>query len=100
MNISYSKLEIIKDLEFLVQNKMLEITEVVKNRYDKLKKAISFENYSQSILNTYYYFNPNKDLVSITKEELQTKFDDGIFEYVREIDPIIPGIETKVGVKK
>lgn len=50
--------------------------------------------------NTYYYFNPNKDLVSITKEELQTKFDDGIFEYVRENDPIIPGIETKVGVKK
>lgn len=50
--------------------------------------------------NTYYYFNPDKDLVSITKEELQDKFDNGIFEYVSKDDPLIPGIESKVGAKK
>lgn len=50
--------------------------------------------------NVYYYFNPNKQLVLITKEELQAKFDDGIFEYVDVNDPKIPGIDGKKGVSK
>ena len=42
--------------------------------------------------NVYYYFQPNQELVSISKEELQKKFDDGLFEYIEKDNPKIPGI--------
>ncbi len=32
--------------------------------------------------NIYYYFNPNSKLISITKEELQNRFNDKVFEYI------------------
>lgn len=43
----------------------------------------------------YFYYNPNKELVVVTSEELQTKFDEGIFEYVANDDPRIPGIKGR-----
>lgn len=42
--------------------------------------------------NIYYYFNPNHELVPITKEELQSRFDNGLLEYIEKDDPRIPGI--------
>lgn len=50
--------------------------------------------------NVYYYFNPNHALVPITKEELQTGFNDGKLEYVEKGDPRIPGIIENGGTKK
>ena len=49
--------------------------------------------------NTYYYFNPNHELTLITKEELQTRFNDGKLEYVGKDDPKIPGIIENGGMK-
>ncbi|MBD9115096.1 hypothetical protein EGP95_04870 [bacterium] len=43
--------------------------------------------------NIYYYFNPNSKLISITKEELQNRFNDKVLEYILEKDPRIPGIK-------
>ena len=48
--------------------------------------------------NRYYYFNPNHELVLISKDELQSKFDNGILEYVEKNDPRIPGIVEKGGM--
>ena len=43
----------------------------------------------------YFYYNPNKELVAVTSEELQSKFDEGTFEYVAKDDPRIPGIKGR-----
>lgn len=51
-------------------------------------------------LNIYFYFNPNSELVPISKEELQNRFNDGVFEYILEKDPKIPGITEKGETKK
>ena len=58
----------------------------------------SFE--SNSDQNIYYYYNPNADLVFISREELQAKFNNGLFEYVEKDDPRIPGIVEVGGIKK
>lgn len=50
--------------------------------------------------NVYYYFNPNHELVPITREELQTRFNDGKLEYVEKDDPRIPGIIENGGMKR
>lgn len=50
--------------------------------------------------NVYYYFNPNHELVPITMEELQTRFNDGKLEYVEKDDPRIPGIIESGGMKR
>lgn len=51
--------------------------------------------------NIYYYFNPNHELMLISKEELQAKFNDGAFEYVDiKNDPKIPGIRERKGAVK
>lgn len=50
--------------------------------------------------NIYFYFNPNSELVPISKEELQKRFNDGVFEYILEKDPKIPGITEKGETKK
>lgn len=50
--------------------------------------------------NIYYYFNPNSKLISITKEELQNRFNDKVFEYILEKDPRIPGINEDGELKK
>lgn len=43
----------------------------------------------------YFYYNPNKELVVVTSEELQSKFDSGTFEYIANDDPKIPGINRR-----
>lgn len=50
--------------------------------------------------NIYYYFNPNSKLISITKEELQNRFNDKVFEYILEKDPRIPGIKENGELRK
>ena len=46
-------------------------------------------------ITVYFYYNPNKELVAVTSEELQSKFDEGTFEYVANDDPKIPGIRGR-----
>lgn len=43
----------------------------------------------------YFYYNLNKELVVVTSEELQSKFDSGSFEYIANDDPKIPGIKGR-----
>ena len=43
----------------------------------------------------YFYYNPNRELVVVTSEELQSKFDSGTFEYIANDDPKIPGIKGR-----
>lgn len=43
----------------------------------------------------YFYYNLNKELVVVTSEELQSKFDSGTFEYIANDDPRIPGIKGR-----
>lgn len=50
--------------------------------------------------NIYYYFNPNSKLISITKEELQNRFNDKVLEYILEKDPKIPGIKENGELRK
>lgn len=50
--------------------------------------------------NIYYYFNPNNELIPISKEEVQEKFNNGTFEYITKNDPKIPGIIENGGIKK
>lgn len=47
--------------------------------------------------NIYYSFDSNYGLNTITKEELQSKFDDGIFEYINQDTPKVPGIVENGG---
>ena len=48
--------------------------------------------------NVYYYFNVKTGLKIVTKEEIQNMFNNSTFEYVREDDPKIPGIDE--GIKR
>lgn len=48
----------------------------------------------------YYYYSPNNELILVSREELQSKFNDGIFEYIGDDDPRIPGIAEVGGKKK
>ena len=59
---------------------------------------LSFEDKPDQ--NLYYYFNPNHELVQISVEDLQAKFNEGLFAYIAEDDPKIPGIIEKGGIKK
>lgn len=58
----------------------------------------SFENNPEQ--NIYYYFNPNHELIQISNEELQAKFNDGVLEYIEKDNPRIPGIVENGGIKK
>ena len=59
---------------------------------------LSFEDKPDQ--NLYYYFNPNHELVQISVEDLQAKFNEELFAYIAEDDPKIPGIIEKGGIKK
>lgn len=50
--------------------------------------------------NIYYYYNPNQELIPITKEELQDRFNQGVLSYIQDSDPKIPGIKEDGGMKK
>lgn len=58
--------------------------------------ALNKEGFKNNPAKTvYFYYNPNKELVAVTSEELQSKFDEGTFEYVANDDPKIPGIRGR-----
>lgn len=59
---------------------------------------IDLEKYEDQ--NKYYYYNPNHQLIPITKDELQTKFDEKELEYIEKDNPRIPGIIENGGIKK
>lgn len=48
----------------------------------------------------YYYYSPNNELIPISREELQSKFNDEIFGYIENDDPRISGIVEAGGMKK
>ena len=58
----------------------------------------SFEEHPEK--NEYYYFNPNHELVKMSKEQLQTRFDERSLEYIDKDDPKIPGISDNGGIKR
>ena len=58
----------------------------------------SFEDTPEQTV--YFYYNPNQELVLITREELQVRFDEGTFSYIEEKDPRIPGLTESGGIKK
>lgn len=43
----------------------------------------------------YFYYNPNKELIAVTSEDLQSRFNSGTFEYIANDDPKIPGIRGR-----
>ena len=50
--------------------------------------------------NLYYYLNSNTGILPISKPMLQDKFNDKVFEYISEDDPIIPGIDVPKSLKR
>ena len=74
-----------------------------KDKVAMIKGIITINNYSfenNPNFNRYYYFIPNHKLMPISKEELQEKFNNGIFEYIEKDNPRIPGIMEKGGIKR
>lgn len=62
--------------------------------------AINLDSFYENEEKTnYYYYVPNKMLSEITKEDLQSKFNNGTFEYVDVNSPSIPGIEERRTLK-
>ena len=59
---------------------------------------LGFKEYSE--LNNYYFYNPLHDLVVLSQEELQDKFNNKIFEYIADDDPKIPGISEGSGIRR
>lgn len=43
--------------------------------------------------NLYYYYAPGKPIFLVTKDELESRFQEGILEYIEADDPKIPGIK-------
>lgn len=52
-----------------------------------------FKNNSNETV--YFYYNPNKELIAVTSEDLQSRFNSGTFEYIANDDPKIPGIKGR-----
>lgn len=48
----------------------------------------------------YYYYSPNNELIPISREELQSKFNDEIFGYIENDNPKISGIVEAGGMKR
>lgn len=45
----------------------------------------------------YYYLSSDRKLSSLTLEDIKAKFNNGIFEYIDEEDPKIPGVISSIG---
>lgn len=102
----------LKDILFDATEKTQNITITIIRNNEPFNKdsvamasaifTINLSDYSkQEDDNIYYYFNPNHELMLISKEELQAKFNDGTFEYVDiKNDPKIPGISERKGAVK
>lgn len=59
---------------------------------------LSFNEYPE--LNEYYVYNPLHDLVMISREELQNKFNNNSLSYIADDDPKLPGISEERGLKR
>ena len=82
---------IIRNNEPFDQNKVAMPTAII---------TLNKKSFEEPENNIYYYYNPNDELMRISKEELQSKFDDKTFEYVANDDPKIPGIIESGEIKK
>ena len=49
--------------------------------------------------NMYYFFVPGSDLMTTTKDEIQSRFDEGTLQYIDEDGPTVPGIIVRRNVK-
>ena len=59
--------------------------------------ALNEKGFTDNIEDTiYYYFHVNEGLRIISKEEIESKFESKIYEYIREWDPEVPGIKNGV----
>ena len=58
--------------------------------------TINIDGFNNSDENYYYCYYPNKELVPITKEDLQNKFKWKEFEYIQKHDPLIPGLNERI----
>lgn len=45
--------------------------------------------------NVYFYYNPNEELLSISLDDLESRFNVGTFDYIESSDKKIPGIKVK-----
>ena len=45
--------------------------------------------------NVYFYYNPNEELLSISLDDLESRFNVGAFDYIESSDKKIPGIKVK-----
>lgn len=45
--------------------------------------------------NVYFYYNPNEELLSISLDDLESRFNVGTFDYIESTDKKIPGIKVK-----
>ena len=63
--------------------------------------TLNSQNFEQNPeQNVYYYFNPNHELIQISNEDLQSKFNEGVLEYIEKDNPRIPGIIENGGIKR
>ena len=86
------KITIIRDKETLSEENKSTSTAIITIN------DISFIDKSDN--NIYYYYNPNKGLKPISKEELQEKFKTHLYEYINNNDPQIPDIQIDGGKVK
>lgn len=45
--------------------------------------------------NVYFYYNPNEELLSISLDDLESRFNVGTFDYIESSDKKISGIKVK-----
>lgn len=45
--------------------------------------------------NVYFYYNQNEELLSISLDDLESRFNVGTFDYIESSDKKIPGIKVK-----
>ena len=50
--------------------------------------------------NLYYYLNSNTGILPMSKSRVQENFDERIYEYISEDDPVVPGIEIHKSLKR
>lgn len=84
------KVSIIRNNEPIDQDRIAMASAIITVNED------GFEDYPEK--NKYFCFNPNFQLMELSKDEVQTRFNEGTFEYIYAKDPKIPGI-TVGGVK-
>lgn len=81
----------------------IEITIIKNNETSQLEKnavagaviAINIEGFNNENSTVYYYYDYRTQLISLSKDIVQSKFDNGLFEYVDNSDPRVPWVLEK-----